>query len=229
MTIRLSPALGQPDDDAHGVPARPYRVRHVTVLPAPTVEPPLEPLGCAHSHSPREWNAPRVTGEPLWSPARVERSDSHAVPPHDLMGYRPMPDRQAAREAHTGRPTEQGRPSGSVVDPDVTTAAHVADVQLVVRGVAETVLGHRPVAQLRRWTSREVYRMLAEHPVRDRRRRFGVNATIRRLGAVFPADDAAEAMAIVEDGPRVRAIAVRCDRLARAKQPRWVCTDLRVG
>jgi hypothetical protein len=98
-----------------------------------------------------------------------------------------------------------------------------------VQAVVEVLARQRPVSQLARWTSAEVYRDLTrlqrvaaqprEAPTRPPRQ-----AVVSvRVCAVAP--DAAEVAARITEGQRSRAIAARLD----FRRGRWTCTALAVG
>ncbi len=97
----------------------------------------------------------------------------------------------------------------------------------------EAVLGDRPVSQLLRWTSAEVYRDLA-HRARvvsqaalrqaggHGQRRPAVRPQVSQARLCFVGAGIAEIALTVQYGPRVRALAARVELLGG----RWVCTAL---
>ena len=103
------------------------------------------------------------------------------------------------------------------------------------QALVEVVGGHRPVGQLARWTSREVFRDL------ERRARLvqqaattGADAVPLRSTALAqvcsvhvsrPSATVAEVSVHVRHGRRSRALALRLD----LQQERWVCTALELS
>lgn len=118
--------------------------------------------------------------------------------------------------------------------PQPTSTACLPDVQQtctqLVQAVVEVLSGVRPVSQLIRWMTPEVYNALqrraalgarlGHHPTGAGRR-----AVVRRVHICAPADGVAEASAVVVDRGRVRAVAVRLEGL----DGRWRATALEVG
>jgi hypothetical protein len=97
----------------------------------------------------------------------------------------------------------------------------------LVQAAIETTHGDRPIAQLLRWTSREVYERLQRDaaptsaiPAVARRRM--VRPVIRSLHLTEPENGVVEACAVVHDGRRGRAVALRMEGL----DGRWLCTAL---
>ncbi|MDQ1464658.1 MAG: hypothetical protein QOC73_1599 [Actinomycetota bacterium] len=100
----------------------------------------------------------------------------------------------------------------------------------LVQAVVEVTAGVRPVAQLVRWTTSEVYESM-------QRRASNARASVRidyvdRWAEVVrsvhvsePVDGVAEVCAIVQQGPRCRAIALRLEGI----DGRWQCTALHIG
>lgn len=96
-----------------------------------------------------------------------------------------------------------------------------------VQAVLEVLAGDRPVAQLVRWTSAEVYEDLlgrvrsaapAGPPQASR-------AVVRSVHVAEPADGVAEVAAMVRRGARTTAVAVRLEGL----DGRWQCTAVELG
>jgi len=83
-----------------------------------------------------------------------------------------------------------------------------------------------PAPQLIRWTTPEVYSVVARRHAASRRRAMVASrATVRRVRICEPADGVVEACAVVVDNGRVRALAMRLTGLDR----RWVVSVLQVG
>ena len=116
----------------------------------------------------------------------------------------------------------QPTPSGALPDPGPVTAG-------VVQAVVEVLSGARPAAQLLRWLSADVYagvQRRAALATRVRGRRTPARrAAVRRVVLSTPRDGVAEAAVVVQDGQRVRAVAVRLEGL----DGRWRVTALEVG
>ncbi|MEJ5914147.1 Rv3235 family protein [Pseudokineococcus sp. 1T1Z-3] len=105
--------------------------------------------------------------------------------------------------------------------------------------VVEVLSGHRPAAQLVRWTTLEVHAELQRRaglaarlrpgPPRCRPGavpvRQGRPAHVRRVRVCRPGDGVVEASAVVADGDRVRAVALRLEGWDR----RWRATAVEVG
>ena len=98
----------------------------------------------------------------------------------------------------------------------------------LVQAAVEGLRGVRPLAQLVRWVSPDVYDRLALRaqlvqgaPAAPSPARAG----IRRVRVFRIGDAVAEATVVVEDGPRVRAVAVRVE----GHRGRWRATALEIG
>lgn len=102
-------------------------------------------------------------------------------------------------------------------------AAHIA------QGVVEVMHGVRPPSQVMRWTSPEVYAVVARRGSRAARRRDERSSAHRtRVVSVHlcePATDVVEASVVLVDGARVRALALRL----AGRDGRWVVEALQVG
>jgi hypothetical protein len=103
----------------------------------------------------------------------------------------------------------------------------------LVQGILEVLSGVRPISQLVRWTTTDVYDSIctrAEH--RSRAMSEPRDVATQRLAEVVrsvhvsePADGIAEVCAIVQQGPRCRAVALRLEGIGG----RWQCTALQIG
>lgn len=99
----------------------------------------------------------------------------------------------------------------------------------LAQAAVETAAGHRPVSQLVRWTTPEVYADLerraravsAVSAPRSRRTR----PQVRSLHLCRPAADAMEVSVHVRHGQRSRAVALRLELRAE----RWICVALQFG
>jgi hypothetical protein len=103
----------------------------------------------------------------------------------------------------------------------------------LVQGILEVLSGVRPLSQLVRWTTSEVYDSISTR-TEHRFRRMSETRDIapHRLAEVVrsvhvsePVDGIAEVCAIVQQGPRCRAIALRLEGI----DGRWQCTALQIG
>jgi hypothetical protein len=119
------------------------------------------------------------------------------------------------------RDTGAAPAEGPLPDPTRTCCA-------VVQAAVEGLRGARPLAQLVRWVTPEVYDGLA---LRARLVQSAATAPssgragIRRVRVFRIGDGAAEATVVVDDGPRVRAVAVRVEE----HRGRWRATALEIG
>ncbi len=163
------------------------------------------------------------------------------LPPHEPFGE---PDRSVASlpsARHLERPglpvttacpgqleldlPAQGTPRGGAND---LGDAHRWVTQFV-HAVLEVSVGRRPPGQLTRWTSREVHRLL------ERRHHLAIRSPSRpepggRLGVktvrlTQPGPGVVEAAAVVADGHRVRALALRMQQ----DRGRWRVSALEIG
>jgi hypothetical protein len=97
----------------------------------------------------------------------------------------------------------------------------------IAQALVEVMAGVRPAPQVLRWTTTEVYAVVARRAAVSGRR--GVVSTrrtvVRAVRVCEPADGVAEASAVVIDGGRVRALAFRLVGL----DGRWRVEALQVG
>ena len=99
-------------------------------------------------------------------------------------------------------------------------------VRHIAQALVEVMSGARPAPQVIRWTTPEVYSVVARrNATSGRRRAVGRRALVRRVRICEPVDGVVEACAVVVDNDRVRAIAMRLTGVDR----RWVVTELQVG
>ena len=96
----------------------------------------------------------------------------------------------------------------------------------------EVMTGVRPAPQVLRWTSPEVYAVVARRSALVARRvaegrapRTRPRLHVVRVRVCEPADGVAEAAVVVRDGPRVRAVAVRLV----GQDGKWRVSALQVG
>jgi uncharacterized protein DUF6459 len=103
----------------------------------------------------------------------------------------------------------------------------------LVQGILEVLSGVRPLSQLVRWTTTEVYDSIStrtEHRFRRMSEKREVAPhrlaeVVRSVHVSEPVDGIAEVCAIVQQGPRCRAIALRLEGI----DGRWQCTALQIG
>lgn len=129
----------------------------------------------------------------------------------------------ALREQVAGPSARPPAPGTSLPDPAATVGA-------VVKAVVEVLAGIRPPAQLLRWVSRDVHATVSERAALTTRMRRGAPAparqvVVRGVRVCRPAAGVVEASAVVVDGTRVRAVAVRLED----HDGRWRATALEVG
>ena len=111
-------------------------------------------------------------------------------------------------------------------------------VRRIAEAVVEVLLEHRSVEQVRRWVSREVFRSLSTPAESGRARRFAARSMLRSLRLHHPAAGAVESTVLIQEGERVRAVALRFDRCvsppaaSRPSDPArldWLCTAIQFG
>jgi len=121
--------------------------------------------------------------------------------------------------------------------PQQTPRAHLPEptpwAGRLVQGILEVLSGVRPISQLVRWTTADVYDSIltrAQHrsQIMSELRQIGpprLAEVVRSVHVSEPADGIAEVCAIVQQGPRCRAIALRLEGI----DGRWQCTALQIG
>ena len=102
----------------------------------------------------------------------------------------------------------------------------------ITLALLEVMTGIRPAPQVLRWTSPEVYAVVARRSALVARRVAEGNAPrtrprlrVLRVRVCEPADGVAEATVVLCDGPRVRAVAVRLV----GQDGKWRVSALQVG
>lgn len=105
-------------------------------------------------------------------------------------------------------------------------AAHIA------QALVEVMHGVRPPSQVMRWSTTEVYAVVARRGSRaarraayQRDRRPAHHTRVLRVRVCEPAEDVAEASVVLIDAGRVRALALRL----AGRDGRWVVEALQVG
>ncbi len=174
----------------------------------------------------------RVLPIPQPRPAVIPQRDSH-YPPSPitsdadpaLSADRPRYIQDALAVDFASASDEQlfgPQPTARSGLPDPTHwAGHLA------QAVVEVMSGLRQPPQIVRWTTPEVYAVVARRgAVSARRGRPAARrAVVRSVRVCEPADGVAEACAVVLDGPRVRALAMRLVGV----DGRWRIEALQVG
>lgn len=100
-----------------------------------------------------------------------------------------------------------------------------AGVRRLVEAVVDVLLERRPAEQVKRWVSREVFGLLSTVAQRRAATRFAARSMVRSIRLNAPGPDAVESTVLVQDGPRVRAVALRFERCAQDRLE-WRCTAL---
>lgn len=95
---------------------------------------------------------------------------------------------------------------------------------MLAQAVVEVLAGRRPATQLVRWLDLEVYERIRRSQLRRPTAAGGAPVRVRRVRVSVSPDGWAEAVAVVDDGRRCRAIALRLEALQR----RWLCTELEI-
>lgn len=101
----------------------------------------------------------------------------------------------------------------------------------IAQAIVEVMSGLRPPAQVVRWTTPQVYAVVARRgALAARRRASGARATsqravVRSVHVCEPADGVAECSVVVGEGSRVRAMAVRL----AGQDGRWRVEALQIG
>lgn len=93
---------------------------------------------------------------------------------------------------------------------------------LLAQAVVEILAGHRPAGQIVRWVDPEIYERVRASAADPARAPSGTPVRVRRVRVSTAMDGTVEAAAVVDDGTRCRALAMRFEALAR----RWQCTAL---
>lgn len=121
-----------------------------------------------------------------------------------------------------GRRGTYGAASTAPQDPTVACC-------VLVQAAVEAIRGARPVAQLVRWVTPQVYDSVAQRAALTTRVRgeapAEIRTSIRRVRLCRLGDTAVEASVVVDDGPRVRAVAVRLER----HRGGWRAVALEIG
>lgn len=95
-----------------------------------------------------------------------------------------------------------------------TLEPNPAAVRRLVEAVIDVLLERRPAEQVKRLVSREVFALLTAVTQRRAATRFAARSMVRSIQLHTPGPDAVESTVLVQDGPRVRAVAVRFERIS---------------
>jgi len=206
------PITGQPTSQ-HPARSRPPSTGH-----APSTRPAQAPAGQgAAARQPRPVAHPRARLVPALSPASVPRASgpAHVVPS--------TAEERIAVLRVVDRSTGPGP-----VEPDPSTDAP-ALARAIALAVVEVLAGRRPVAQLARWLQPAVYervRMRAELTVRVLGPATAARPPVVRRARTYALEPhGLEASVVVDDGTRVRAVALRLE----PRRGGWKTTALEVG
>ncbi|MDT0213597.1 Rv3235 family protein [Rothia sp. ARF10] len=127
-----------------------------------------------------------------------------------------------------------------VFGPQSTARADLPDPEpwagQIAQAIVEVMSGLRPAAQVVRWTTPQVYAVVARRGALAARRRAAGSRTsasregigralVRSVRVCEPADGVAECSVVVSEGPRVRAMAMRLSGL----DGRWRVEALQIG
>jgi hypothetical protein len=191
------------------VPTTPLRL-HVTARSAIDTEPPVE-------HDDEADRTPRVLGSlALAGPAPAfDDSRQPVVPVRRVLEL----VRTSPRRDPLLGPDEL---FDVVRTPRADLPAPGPRAGALVCAIMEALTGRRPIGQLVRWLTSEVYDELEVSITRDRT--SGWAGRLRRLIVTQPADGVAEVTAVVERDTRTSAVAMRME----GRDGRWVVTALQL-
>ena len=153
------------------------------------------------------------------------------APRHEVVATIPRAAGQDHVLAPVGVPTET-RPSAARTpcrSAPVSPPDPLKSCCALVQAAVETIRGIRPIGQLVRWVTPQVYDAVAKRAgltVRVRGDlRDGHRTTIRHVRLCRLGERAFEASVVVDDGPRVRAVAVRME----LHRDGWRAVALEIG
>ena len=191
--------------------------------PARTRQPGLRLVPTPHWEPPYE-NSDRVPAPAADDPVQGTLALTFLLP----SGLPALPSTPSLRLVG---PALRSSDDDSLFDAQPTSSAHLPDARFwagrLTQAILEVEAGVRPVSQLRRWTSDAVYAQLRRQSNRrrivalretDRRRTPGL--AVRSVRVCEPDDGIAEVCAVVHDGRRPRALAMRLE----GTDGRWRCT-----
>lgn len=193
-------------------------------------------LGDLQSPAPEEQGCPCGPGgrRPLPDPVAVRLCRiPDPAPPYDTEvshGTRP-------KLLGSSTPADQGRPGRSAEPPVPAPGAFPGWPSRFAQVLAETLAGSRPPGQMVPWTT-EMARLHIERL--GPQLASGQRPRVRRVVTYHPTSDVMEMTVVVGFGGRVRALAVRLERVGPRSQatpqrrhasrqpetPRWLCTAI---
>lgn len=136
--------------------------------------------------------------------------------------------RLAPAEPTTPRPDPTAWLTDPDEEPEHRDLGHLPDPRrwsaLLAQAVVEILAGRRPAGQVLRWTDRDVFERIAASAPGRAERVGGSPVRVRRVRVSTSMDGTVEAVAVVDDGTRCRALALRLEALQR----RWLCTALEI-
>jgi hypothetical protein len=180
----------------------------VTLRRVIDTEPPYDDSAAGAGAAARA-SAPSTDGALALSvPFRVDEPVAPELPPLRLVPTEPDLEDEEFEVVRTGRqglPAPQGR------------------AVVLVRAILEALAGDRPLTQLSRWVSEDVYADIESTVCPGTPRTWA--ATVRRVIVTEPADGVAEVAAVIQRGLRSTALALRLEGL----DGRWVVTALHLG
>lgn len=212
---------------AHGDPGH---VRPASTAPDHAhLSPPDDP-GAGPAGAPRLRRLPVPVSQPR-AALRVVRDDGPPIPPAQTVLTLPLPlgvlpTADPGADPGADFAARRRTPGHALPDP--------ADwARQFVQAAIEVTTGLRPASQLVRWTTDEIRNRLARRAELAHRmsRRAAPRAqstqpsTVRSTRVCIPRDGVAEACAVVSDGVRFRAVALRMEGL----DGRWRVTVLELG
>ena len=193
-------------------PASTAGVPSLRLLPTPSWDPPYDERPSAGAARRGAGGAGPDSGQPALALTFVLPTDLPAVP--------------SSPRLHVVRTADEDPVPAVLPDPRGWAGR-------LALATVEVLAGTRPLPQLRRWTSDDVYAQLRRRSARgrvadacpDRARGPGGAHRPTRVRAVHvcqPSVDVAEVSVVVDDGRRARALALRLE----GADGRWRCTEL---
>jgi hypothetical protein len=173
------------------------------------------------------------SGEPIQAPRKPEEKDSGR---NTARRPEPAPESSRSPAGRSKRGPHEGRfESDGFFDPQATPTEMLPPpeplLENLTRCVMEVLRGARDIDQLGRWISEDVYRHLLKRQLISARARQikGIPATrpvlvIGRITTSSPRDGVIEAVVMVYEKPRARAVAIRLEGVDR----RWRATSIGV-
>ncbi|WP_298460349.1 Rv3235 family protein [uncultured Cellulomonas sp.] len=235
MSAAAPAPMPAPGDDA-SIPWRRGAVGHRLALhlaghgaPVPAADaarPPEPPQTPQTPQTPERGTTPRARLAPRTEPPADPLPARAPVPgPPPVLG---SPEARARHRLPVDTPRDGTPTTGPGVSPDAPLPDPTQLCCAMVQAAVEGLRGARPLVQLVRWVSPEVYEELAlraELVLHAGAPTTTGRAGIRRIRVCRIGARAAEATVVVDDGARVRAVAVRLE----AHRGRWRATALEIG